>query len=128
MRVAERLEADAATLHGLLDSEKEFLAPIFQRLFVWTDVELTRLWDDIDQVIDGSDPTRFLGAIVLQDQSSRLAFAPRRYWIIDGQQRLTTLYLMLTAIAEISEETPPRTLASLVIKGYLLNQQGDNAN
>lgn len=128
MRSTDKLEADAATLHELLNSEKEFLAPIFQRRFVWKDEEFNRLWDDIDQVADQEDTARFLGAIVLQDHSSRLAFAPRVYWIIDGQQRLMTLFLLLTAIAELTEEHGPPNLAQEVVPAYLLNRQGDYVN
>src|SRR3954447_6817851 len=125
MAGGEKLEADAATLDGLLDSDKEFRAPLFQRLYVWGPDEMTRLWDDIDQVIDGEDTTRFLGAIGLQDYSSGLVFHPRTYWLIDGQQRLTTFCWMLVAIAEVATTAGLPALSSELIRGYLLNQKGE---
>jgi hypothetical protein len=124
----ERLEADAATVHELFSAEKDFKAPIFQRLFVWGDTEANQLWDDLDQVVDGLDSSRFLGAIVLQDRSSKLAFAPRSYWIIDGQQRLTTLFLLLAAIADAARKAKLTSLAEQIATGYLLNQQGSYAS
>lgn len=125
---SDRLEAQATNLHELLDSDKDFLAPLFQRLYVWKEDEAQRLWGDIDQVLAGEDTARFLGAVVLQDHSSSLVFHPKRYWIIDGQQRLTTLYLLLIAVASEAERTNQDGLAREIVKGYLLNQRGEFVN
>lgn len=120
----DQLEAEAATLDELFAGEKELHAPIFQRLYVWGASEAEKLWDDIDQVLDGQDAARFLGAVVLQDRTSKVAFAPRAYWIIDGQQRLTTLYLLLLAIADASRRAGDHDFATLLVDSYLLNQHG----
>ena len=124
----DRLEAEASNLGDLLDSEKEFWSPLFQRLYVWGKEELDRLWQDIDEIIDGEDSSRFLGAIVFQDRSSHLPFAPRSYWIIDGQQRVTTLYLILCAIAEFAEKNGNTSFATAIVTKYLLNQQEKTRN
>jgi len=123
-----KLEAGASNFHQLLDSEKEFWSPLFQRLYVWEKKELDQLWDDIDAVLDETDRTRFLGALVLQDRSSNLAFAPRSYWIIDGQQRITTVYLLVCGLAAVSQETGNPAFANEIVRRYLLNQRQRTAN
>lgn len=110
-----------------MQGEKEFHSPIFQRLFVWGEEQANQLWDDIDQLHDGQDVTRFLGAIVLQSRSKKASFAPKSYWIIDGQQRLTTLYILLLAIAESSHKAGEKPFAAELASTYLLNQLGDAA-
>src|ERR1700682_3034420 len=125
---SQKLEAGAVNLNQLFMGEKRFLAPIFQRWYVWGRDQLDKLWSDLDAVLDGEDTARFLGALVLQDQSSGLAFEPQVYWIVDGQQRLTTLFLLLFAITEEAEALNNQVLASGTLSGYLLNKQGAEAN
>ncbi len=77
--------------------------PLFQRPYVWSQQEQWEpLWEDIVRLIDvieghNQDATHFLGAIVIQQVPSRLGALPS--WnVIDGQQRLTTLQLLLDAL------------------------------
>lgn len=77
--------------------------PLFQRPYVWSQQEQWEpLWEDIVRLIDvieghNHDATHFLGAIVIQQVPSRLGALPS--WnVIDGQQRLTTLQLLLDAL------------------------------
>ena len=81
---------------------QRLLVPLFQRPYVWTrENQWTMLWDDIRRHAElrhsgkPSSP-HFLGAVVLQNQSASVGNLP--YWtIIDGQQRLTTMQLLLDA-------------------------------
>lgn len=78
--------------------------PLFQRPYVWTrEIQWEPLWEDITRLTDyslasdDSQSTHFLGAVVLQSSNSPFGGLPR--WIaIDGQQRLTTLQIMLNAL------------------------------
>lgn len=79
------------------------MVPLFQRPYVWSRQEQWEpLWEDIVRLIDvieghNQDATHFLGAIVIQQVPSRLGALPS--WnVIDGQQRLTTLQLLLDAL------------------------------
>ena len=123
----DELKATDANLKGLLEGDKVYQAPLLQRRYVWGRKELDELWDDIDQIMAGIDKSRFLGAVVLQDRSSGLAFEPQTYWIIDGQQRLTTLYVLLLAIAILAEGRRNRRLASDIVQ-RLLNQSSRHVN
>ncbi|WP_313502388.1 GmrSD restriction endonuclease domain-containing protein [Corynebacterium variabile] len=79
-------------------------APLFQRPYVWNrEIQWEPLWEDITRLTettltDYHNPsTHFLGAVVLQSSNSPFGGLPR--WIaIDGQQRLTTLQIILNAL------------------------------
>ena len=92
-----RTESDAATLHEIFQGEVVYQSPLFQRHFVWGEKQINALWDDIDKVLEESNPSTFLGALVLKAYQTRSGRQPQGFWIIDGQQRLTTFYLFIIA-------------------------------
>jgi hypothetical protein len=124
----KELDAGPVTLLQVFKGEREYYSPLFQRRYVWGKNELPRLWADIDSIIDGTEKTKFLGAIVLEVKSSGLAFQPDRYWIIDGQQRLTTLFTIILLLAKEAEKSNDMELADSLYKQYLFNQDGKYKN
>ncbi|MBK8262669.1 MAG: DUF262 domain-containing protein [Nannocystis sp.] len=84
--------------------ERRFVIPLFQRPYVWGPDQWEALWEDIREMTEGihdpgvgSRPAHFLGAIVLQGvplTGHHIA----AFQVIDGQQRLTTLQLFLSAL------------------------------
>ncbi|TFD46934.1 DUF262 domain-containing protein [Cryobacterium frigoriphilum] len=84
-------------------SPQRLVVPLFQRPYVWSrDVQWEPLWNDLTRLIeliaDGDgQATHFLGAVVLQAQATALGDLPQ-YVVIDGQQRLTTLQILLDAL------------------------------
>ena len=83
--------------------------PEFQRPYVWTqDQQWEPLWEDVrntteDYLDDGKDAPHFMGAIVLQQQPGA-ALGFETHIVVDGQQRLTTIQLLLDAVQESLEE------------------------
>jgi uncharacterized protein with ParB-like and HNH nuclease domain len=124
----KELEAGPVTLLQVFKGEREYYSPLFQRRYIWGKSELSRLWTDIDSIIDGTEKTKFLGALVLEVKGSGLAFQPDKYWIIDGQQRLTTLYTMILLLAKEAEKSKDLELANSLYKQYLFNQNGIYTN
>jgi hypothetical protein len=99
------LAANSIRLLEVLNQDVVLRCPLFQRGFTWGKAEIDQLWNDIDTLRDGQYEVRFLGALVFDaDQEARASYAPTK-WIIDGQQRLTTLYLSLVVIAEMLDAT-----------------------
>jgi len=95
-----KLSVDQKTIKGLFDDRKaDFLIPDYQRPYAWTDIECQTLWDDIFlfafpendfENFDRNDEY-YLGPIVtFKNNSGKME-------VIDGQQRLTTLMLLLRA-------------------------------
>lgn len=110
------MEAKALTPRDLFDGKVCYEIPPFQRPYVWTEEDQWQpLWDDIARVADallvlGDDveavkalPGHFLGAVVVKQLPSG-AGDPSRSSVIDGQQRLTTLQLLLDAAQYVMEQ------------------------
>lgn len=110
------MDAKALTPRDLFDSTVNYEIPPFQRPYVWTEEDQWQpLWDDIERLTEnvmqaGEDTDRlaaigghFLGAVVLKLLDSP-AGDPGRRSVIDGQQRLTTLQLLLDAAQIVIEE------------------------
>lgn len=68
-----------------------YRVPRFQRDYSWTEVEWDDLWRDIQDVLEGEDE-HYMGYLVLQSKDSKV------FDVIDGQQRLTTLSVLILAI------------------------------
>lgn len=121
----QELQAGPVTLLQIFKGEREYVSPLFQRQFVWGKKEVDQLWKDVDEILDGTESTRFLGALVLEVKTAGLAFQPDSTWIVDGQQRLTTLYITLLRIAHEADNAGADDLASTLYRQYLFNQDGD---
>lgn len=97
--------------------------PPFQRRFVWKQEEQWEpLWDDVEQLAqsileDGRAKPHFMGAVVFKQIQFPTGTIERRV-VVDGQQRLTTLQLLIDAVQEILEKRghtdPAKRLAALV--------------
>ncbi|WP_166820083.1 DUF262 domain-containing protein [Thalassoroseus pseudoceratinae] len=79
-----------------------YVVPDYQREYVWTDKEVQQLLDDIDdQIESGSDKEYFVGMILVSPGSHKNQFE-----VIDGQQRLTTFFLLLCAMRHRFKDSP----------------------
>lgn len=100
--------------------------PEFQRPYVWTqDQQWEPLWEDVrntaeDYLDDGKDAPHFMGAIVLQQQPNT-SRGFETHIVVDGQQRLTTIQLLLDAVQESLEERSHRDPAERL--HYLVTNQ-----
>ncbi len=90
------MNANEEHLLKLLDGKKQFILPIFQRRYSWEKEQCDQLWHDVLRVGGNHEiPSHFLGSIVsIGDGSATLP----KFLVIDGQQRLTTLSLLLSAL------------------------------
>lgn len=116
------MDAVYKSLTGVLEPNIRFRVPIYQRTYDWHREHCKQLFDDIVQ-IGQSDGNRvhFLGTLTFVDESSPVGAVPT-YQIIDGQQRLTTFMLLLTALKTLSDEK-----SDVVTKGKI-DQLLFNAN
>jgi hypothetical protein len=106
------------TPNGLFSGSFRYYAPVFQREYVWRRKEWEALSADISSIEDGD--TQFLGAIVLKniDRMGGLQ-SPDQWLVIDGQQRLTTIYLVLLAIASVALENDDADTADSIWNSHL---------
>lgn len=81
-----------STFRQLLANGLRYRVPPFQRDYSWTEEEWDDLWQDIVGLFEAdAEPAHYMGYLVLQSSDSK------RFEIIDGQQRLTTISLMILA-------------------------------
>lgn len=101
------METYKRTPQQLFNQPQHFVIPLFQRAYVWKeDEQWEPLWKDVRRVAELrlTDPSRevqhFLGAVVLQASEARIDTMPT--WnVIDGQQRLTTLQIMMDSVSAV---------------------------
>ena len=92
------MKAGEATLQKILNTSRQFIIPIFQRNFSWEKKQFKQLWTDIQRASKFTrERTHFIGSIVYIDMGTP-AGRPQQLMLIDGQQRLTTLSLLLCAL------------------------------
>ena len=87
----------------IINGNKQFLIPVFQRDYLWERPQCLQLWNDILRAGADGDAEHFLGSFVTIQESGATAFS--RWMVIDGQQRLTSLTLLLTALRDHIRET-----------------------
>ncbi|MEO8007125.1 MAG: DUF262 domain-containing protein, partial [Betaproteobacteria bacterium] len=107
------MKAKDIALPDFLNGTKQFMVPIFQRDYSWGLKNCQQLWNDIVRV--GRNPLsqgHFLGSVVYIAAVDTMAGMPR-WLVIDGQQRLTTVTLLLIALRErLATVSPDEKLPS----------------
>src|SRR5258708_8845759 len=102
------MKATEAKLLDFLRKSPQFIIPIYQRTYSWTDKECRQLWDDI--IRTGSDDivsVHFIGSIVYIEKGLSQVSSQSPLLVIDGQQRLTTVTLLIAALATALAQTEP---------------------
>lgn len=94
------LQAGETTLNKLLNISRQFIVPIFQRNYSWQKSQYEQLWFDILRASKFKEKqNHFIGSIVYIDMGTP-AGRPQQLLLIDGQQRLTTISILLCAIKD----------------------------
>src|SRR5258708_9387242 len=102
------MKATEAKLLGFLKKSPQFVIPIYQRTYSWTEKECRQLWDDIIRAGSAEAVTvHFIGSIVYVEQGLSQVTHQAPLVVIDGQQRLTTVSLLMAALARASAESEP---------------------
>lgn len=92
-----------------------YIVPDYQREYVWTDKEVHQLLEDINEQIDtGSTREYFIGTVLVSPTEQK-----SHYEVIDGQQRLTTFFLLLCALKNLlQKESEAQLLNRLISDSY----------
>jgi len=116
------MKATEANFLSLLRKSSQFIIPIYQRTYSWTQHECQQLWDDILRTGQNDDiSAHFVGSIVYIEKGLYQISDQSPLLVIDGQQRLTTLSLILEALARHLEESEPlEGFSSKKLRNYYL--------
>lgn len=116
------MKATEAKLLDFLKKSPQFVIPIYQRTYSWTEKECRQLWEDVVRCGRNDHiPVHFIGSIVYVESGLSQVTHQAPLLVIDGQQRLTTVSLLLTALAEAVGETEPfEGFSQRKIRNYFL--------
>ena len=103
------MQAQNIPFHRILNGTRQFVIPVFQRDYRWETEQCDRFWRDIIAIArDEQRSGHFLGSVVyVSTEDSSAGFV--RWQLIDGQQRMTTLTLLLAALRDHIQETEWRS-------------------
>jgi len=98
------MKATEARFLDFIKKSPQFVIPIYQRTYSWTERECRQLWDDIVRTGENETITaHFVGSIVYIEKGLYQVTSQSPLLVIDGQQRLTTLSLLIAALAKALE-------------------------
>ncbi len=116
------MKATEAKLLGFLKKSPQFVIPIYQRTYSWTEKECRQLWDDIIRTgKNDAISVHFVGSIVYIEEGLSQVSHQAPLLVIDGQQRLTTVTLLLAALANaLGDEEPVDGFSARKLRNYYL--------
>ncbi len=98
-----------------------YIVPDYQREYVWTDKEVHQLLEDVGEQIDaGTTREYFIGTVLVSPTEQK-----NHYEVIDGQQRLTTFFLLLCALKHLFQGEPQRQMISGLISTSYVDGDGE---
>jgi uncharacterized protein with ParB-like and HNH nuclease domain/predicted transport protein len=122
------MKATEANLLEFIKKSNQFSIPIYQRLYSWTEKECERLWDDIITTGSRNVPSHFIGSIMYIEKGLYQISKPEPLLIIDGQQRLTTISLLLEALARQIGDNEIEGFSAKKIRNYYLINPLENGD
>ena len=122
------MDARKGNIYEILNGNKQFLIPNYQRFYNWDMEQCKRLWNDIVEMQKKGKVGHFVGSIVnIAEQA--MPTGVQKYMIIDGQQRMTTLTLLLLALRDYAIKNPEdNTINSKRIDNMLLKNEYESGD
>jgi uncharacterized protein with ParB-like and HNH nuclease domain len=122
------LEAKETTLKRMLEGEKQFLIPLFQREYRWGVKQWNTLWNDLLELYNDTENDKkehFMASVVTLPIQSKPE-GVTKFLVIDGQQRLTTFYIILAVIRDYLQEN--KNIVFEIDTYYLFNMTKDGSD
>jgi uncharacterized protein with ParB-like and HNH nuclease domain/predicted transport protein len=122
------MKATSANFLTVIKGPKQFVIPIYQRTYSWQIAQCNKLFNDILRISrDANTPGHFIGSVVYFQESIHTVSDVPKLLVIDGQQRLTTISLLIAALAEFVRDhnVDIDTNFTKLQNYYLLNAEED---
>ena len=122
------MDARKGNIYEILNGNKQFLIPVYQRFYSWDIEQCKRLWNDIVEMQKKCKAGHFVGSIVnIAEQA--MPTGVQKYMIIDGQQRMTTLTLLLLALRDYAiKNSSDTTINARRIDNMLLKNEYESGD
>ncbi|MGC5036323.1 GmrSD restriction endonuclease domain-containing protein [Streptomyces sp. DT190] len=126
------MRAQEITFLKLVQGDKQFQVPLYQRTYSWGREQLQRLWEDVGELVEQhlageTAAPHFLGSVVLAPGQIQ-AGGVQRWLVVDGQQRLTTLMLAFAALRDHLKESGDARGVDRVHRQILVNEFHEGAD
>jgi uncharacterized protein with ParB-like and HNH nuclease domain len=119
----KRMKANELQINNFLQAPNvQFVIPIYQRNYDWTNSECKELLNDIISVESEKRGTHFIGSIVFVHEGAFTTSEVKELVIIDGQQRLTTINILYVALYRFAKEEQKVQEAERLYNMFLTNQ------
>lgn len=122
----QKIESDSPSLYKLLVEPARYVIPLFQRGYRWGKREWNTLWRDLKHIQDAADGVpHFMGFLVMESEA--MPGQVPVYYLVDGQQRLSTCSILVAAIRNVAKNNGHDDLAREINEQYLVHphKQGD---
>lgn len=119
------MDSKTTTLGKILE-KGTFLIPPFQRSYSWKTSHWQDLWQDIGDLVQENkeaEERHYMGYVVLQERKKQ---HPNEFWVVDGQQRLTTLSIVFLSTIGIVKDINCLRHADNLMKTYIENKDAAN--
>ena len=116
------ISATEDTVQSLLSRNYRYIVPEYQRQYSWKEDQWEEFWRDLQSIEDGH--THFLGSVVFVERDTSFDEL-NEFEIVDGQQRLTTISILLCAIREYYEQIGDNEAAKGIDNNYLWEKDED---
>lgn len=115
------MHAKETKLQDIIEGTKQYIIPLFQRTYSWKEEEWEILWKDLIELCEADNPrTHFIGSIVSMPTIS-VPEGISKFLLIDGQQRLTTIFIILTLLRDKARGSQNDEFANEIEKTLLVN-------
>lgn len=115
------MQAKETKLQDIIEGTKQYIIPLFQRTYSWTNKEWDILWKDLIELCEAENPrSHFIGSIVNMPTVS-VPEGVAKYLLIDGQQRLTTIFILLILLRNKAREMQNQEFAEEINNTLLVN-------
>ena len=115
------MQAKETKLQDIIEGTKQYVIPLFQRTYSWTNKEWDVLWKDLIELSETENPrSHFIGSIVNMPTVS-VPEGVAKFLLIDGQQRLTTIFILLTLLRNKAREAQNHEFAEEINNTLLVN-------
>jgi uncharacterized protein with ParB-like and HNH nuclease domain len=99
------MQASETKLQQIIEGTRQYVVPLFQRPYSWKKTEWQSLWNDLVELCEADNPRpHFMGSIVTIPTTS-VPEGISKYLLIDGQQRLTTVFILLAALRDTAKQS-----------------------
>jgi uncharacterized protein with ParB-like and HNH nuclease domain len=122
------MKASETKFQPIIEGTKQYVVPLFQRSYSWDKKEWDLLWEDIIDLCENEElKNHFIGSIVTMPTSS-VPEGVSKYLLIDGQQRLTTIFIILTLLRNKARSQGKDDIATEIEHTMLVNpfKKGDD--